>query len=106
MRKYFTNLSETHKQWHQWAFETTFQIKTENIQWKENGIFREDNEVQKREPIDSFIDHLIKGQETKLLKCYKEIDAKTALKLDYYLVGFWICAEISGFSSFLLIQLN
>ena len=61
------------------------QIKTENSQWKNNEIIKGDTnfKVQKRESIDSFIDHLIKGQETKLLKCDKEIDAKTALKLEF-----------------------
>ena len=60
-------------------------IKTENCQWKDYETIKEvaNFKVQKREPIDSFIDHLIEGQETKLLKCNKEIDTKTALKLEF-----------------------
>ena len=58
------------------------QIKTENNQWKDNEISKEDMnfKVQKREPIDSFIDHLIEGQEAKRLKCDKEIDANNTFK--------------------------
>ena len=33
------------------------------------------------EPIDSFIDSLLKGQETKISECEKDLCAKTALKL-------------------------
>ena len=59
------------------------EIKTENSQWKDNEIIKKDTnfKIQKREPTDCFIDHLIEGQEIKLLKCDKEIDTKTALKL-------------------------
>ena len=61
------------------------QIKTENSQWEDNETIKEDTnfKVQRQEPIDSFIDHLTEGQETKLLKCNKEIDAETALKLEF-----------------------
>ena len=37
-----------------------------------------------REPIDSsFIDRLVEGQETKISECEKDLDAKTALKLEF-----------------------
>ena len=51
----------------------------------DNEIIKEDArfKVQTPEPIDSFIDRLSEGQETKILKCDKEIDAKTALKLEF-----------------------
>ena len=32
---------------------------------------------------DTFSASLVEGQETKLLKCDREIDAKTALKLEF-----------------------
>ena len=35
------------------------------------------------EPIDSFIDRLVEGQETKISECEKDLDAKTALKLEF-----------------------
>ena len=61
------------------------QIKTENSQWKDNETIKKDTnfKVKKGEPTDSFIDHLLEGQETKLLKCDKETDAKTSLKLEF-----------------------
>ena len=60
-------------------------IETENSQWKDNETIKEDTnfKVKTREPVDSFTDHLIEGQETKFLKCNKEIDAKIALKLEF-----------------------
>ena len=63
------------------------QIKTENSQWKDNKTIKEGTslKIQKREPIDGFINHFTEGQETKLLKCDKKIDAKTTLKLEFEL---------------------
>ena len=36
-----------------------------------------------RGTIDSFIDRLVEGQETKISECEKDLDAKIALKLEF-----------------------
>ena len=36
-----------------------------------------------REPIDSFVDCLVEGQETRISEFEKDLDAKTALKLEF-----------------------
>ena len=52
----------------------------ENIKTKEFEMFPA---TKFREPIDSFIDRLVEGQETKISECEKDLDAKTALKLEF-----------------------
>ena len=52
----------------------------ENIKAKEFEMFPA---TKFREPIDSFIDRLVEGQETKISECEKDLDAKTALKLEF-----------------------
>lgn len=61
------------------------QTKTENSQCKDSDIIKEDAcyKIKKQEPINSFIDCLIKGQDTKLLKSDKEKNANTALELEF-----------------------
>ena len=61
------------------------QAKTENGQFKDHETIKLDASfnVQKRESVDSFIHLLIEGQNTKVLKSEKDIDPKTALKLDF-----------------------
>ena len=58
------------------------QIKTENSQGRTMKLLRK-TRILRFKNENSFIDHLIEGQETKLLKCNKEMDAKTALKLEF-----------------------
>ena len=50
----------------------------ENIKTKEFEMFPA---TKFWEPIDSFIDRLVQGQETKISECEKDLDVKTALKL-------------------------
>ena len=70
--KSFANFAKTHKQWHQWAFKTTSSNKKRNSQCKGNEIIKEDaNWLFNWRSRD------------KTLKCDKEIDAKTALKLEF-----------------------
>ena len=52
----------------------------ENIKTKEFETF---SATKFWEPIDSFIDHLVEGQEIKISECEKDLDAKTALKLEF-----------------------
>ena len=52
----------------------------ENIKTKDFEMF---SVVKSLEPIDSFIDRLLEGQETKISECEKDLDAKTALKLEF-----------------------
>ena len=52
----------------------------ENIKTKDVETFSATNFP---EPIDSFIDRLIEGQETRISECEKDLDAKTALKIEF-----------------------
>ena len=52
----------------------------ENIKTEEFEMFPA---TKFRELIDSFIDRLVEGQETKISECEKDLDAKTALKLEF-----------------------
>ena len=52
----------------------------ENIKTREFEMFPA---TKFREPIESFIDRLVEGQETKISECKKVLDAKAALKLEF-----------------------
>ena len=80
--KYFADLAKTHKQRLQRAFKTTYSNKKEIVNVRATKLLRKMQVKVKNESQYQFITCLIEDQVMKLLKCDREIDAKTALKLE------------------------